>query len=372
MLLLGPPGVGKSETIRRVAMKLAEQKGLDFVEYVNGASVDGDVFLFYDLRLTEVEPSDLTGIPVVEGDHVVFKPLKWAVEFSKHPGVLFLDELTNVSRDDVVAAAYKILHDKKAGDVKFHPDVWVVAAGNTPEHSSVARRLPAPLVNRLLLIEFPAPTLDEWARFMDENYVVWDRRVLAYLKMFPGDFIVVPNAETLENFPTPRSWTRVAVKLPGLEDDWAAVSALCKGYLGEEVGKKFLVILSMNVPDISEVLKNPERFGELTFEQRHLLCVALAGWLEADVGRRARKALPLIRLMLSQHRELFMFLKTVMRQSAAEKLFRFLLREARDDLMPLLRDVEEFLNVLSPPPGSLGFSGGRETEDTWPVFGCAD
>ncbi|MBS7287550.1 MAG: ATP-binding protein, partial [Candidatus Freyarchaeota archaeon] len=72
LLLLGPPGVGKSETIRRVAMKLAERKGLNFVEFADGADVDGDVFLFYDLRLTEVEPSDLLGIPMFEGDYVAF------------------------------------------------------------------------------------------------------------------------------------------------------------------------------------------------------------------------------------------------------------------------------------------------------------
>ncbi|MBS7287549.1 MAG: hypothetical protein KIH01_02060, partial [Candidatus Freyarchaeota archaeon] len=293
--------------------------------------------------------------------------------FSRHPGVLFLDELTNVSRDDVVAAAYKILQDKRVGDVRFHPGVWVVAAGNTPEHSSVARRLPAPLVNRLLLVKFPAPTLEKWVGFMDENYAVWDRRVFAYLKMFPGDFIAVPDVETLENFPTPRSWTRVAVRLPELEEDWEAVGALCRGYLGDEVGGKFLALLSMNVPDIDEVLEDPEGFGELTFEQRHLLCVALAGWLEADVERRARKALPLIKLMLSEYRELFMFLKTVMKQGSAEKLFRFLLREAGSDLMPLLRDIAGFLNVFSPPLGSIGFSGEHEAGGgTWPVFGHAD
>ncbi|MEM1798264.1 MAG: MoxR family ATPase [Candidatus Jordarchaeales archaeon] len=346
LLLLGPPGVGKSETVRRVAEKLAERMGLRFVELVDEVEVDGDVFLFYDLRLTEVEPTDLVGFPVV-GDCVVYKPLKWAVLFSRHPGVLFLDELTNVNREDVLTAAYRIIHERRVGDVRFHPGVWVIAAGNVPEHSSVARMLPAPLVNRMIVVKFPVPSIDEWARYMDEKYgQEWDRRVLAYLKVFPRDFLHVPGSETLDNFPTPRSWTEVALFLPKVWGDPHAVNVLCRGCLGESVGGKFLAFLKMEVPDIDEILEKPQVFGKLGVEQRHLLCTALADWLKADFNRRAVRALPLLKLMLSESREMFMFLASVMGKRYAEKLYRFLHHEARDLLMPLLEQVAEFADPI--------------------------
>lgn len=339
LLLLGPPGVGKSETVRRVAERLAERKGLRFVEVASNCEVDGDVFLFYDLRLTEVEPSDFIGVPVVENGCTVFRPLKWAVLFSKHPGVIFLDELTNVNREDVVSAAYKLILEKRVGEVKLHPGVWVIAAGNTPEHSSVARTLPAPLVNRMLVIKFPVPSIKSWAKYMDEKYGEWDRRVLAYLRMFPGDFLRVPGPEALENFPTPRSWSEVALSLPRLQDDADAVSVLCRGYLGDEVGGKFLAFLKMGAPNLEDFLTRPEAFVALRVEERHLLCVALANWLKADFNRRARKALPLLRFMLSEDREMLMFLASVMGDDAAEKLFRFLYQEVGDVLVSFLEKV---------------------------------
>jgi hypothetical protein len=90
-------------------------------------------FVYVDLRLTECEPSDLIGIPRDVDSSVQYKPLMWARCLSRSAGVLFLDELTNLQRPDVISACYKLLYDRKAGFTAFHEDVLVVAAGNTPE-----------------------------------------------------------------------------------------------------------------------------------------------------------------------------------------------------------------------------------------------
>nr|MDO8063456.1 AAA family ATPase [Candidatus Freyrarchaeum guaymaensis] len=361
VLLLGPPGVGKSETVRRVADLLAEGMRLELVEY-DGRDVEGDVFLFYDLRLTEVEPSELIGVPREENGYMVYKPPKWAVLFSRHPGVLFLDELTNVQREDVIAVAYKLL-DGKAGEVRFHPGVWVVAAGNRPEDSVISRLLPAPLMNRLIRVDFDAPRLDEWISYMNAVYGEWDRRVAAYLGRFPDDFIRPPldAAETLENFPTPRSWTKLACMLPSISRgdglnphggkgrrrgkhgcrggaDGEAVAALCRGLLGEEVADKFLTFIGNPTPSVAEVIRNPELFDGFSIDQKYIFSVMFAEWLSRRVGERVRAALPLLR-HLTRHREMLMFVFSSLREEVKGDFFRVLVKSDRETFFPVFREA---------------------------------
>ena len=85
----------------------------------------------------ECEPSDLLGIPKEVNGAVSFRPLLWARCLSKCAGLLLLDELTNVSRPDVISASYKLIFDRRAGFVKFHEDVFIIACGNRPEYSAV-------------------------------------------------------------------------------------------------------------------------------------------------------------------------------------------------------------------------------------------
>lgn len=82
---------------------------------------------------------------------------------------------------EVISAAYKLLLDKAAGFVPFHKDVMIVSAGNRPEESSIANLLPAPLINRVIVITVSRPTISEWVRWMDSTYEEWDRRTYAFL-----------------------------------------------------------------------------------------------------------------------------------------------------------------------------------------------
>ena len=110
-VIIGPPGVGKSDMIRQTGERHAAP--------------------VIDIRLSQMEPSDLRGIPFrVDGR------VDWAVpsmlpnaERHGEQGILFLDEITSVP-PSVSAAAYQLILDRRLGEYQV-PDGWAIfAAGN--------------------------------------------------------------------------------------------------------------------------------------------------------------------------------------------------------------------------------------------------
>jgi len=294
IILLGAPGIGKSETIRQVAEEIAQQLGKKFVDYDDFIADEilrdpQKYFVFVDFRLTECEPSDLLGIPSSMDSYVTFKPLKWAIVLSKTAGILFLDELTNIQRDDLKAVAYKLLLDRKVGFVKLHKDVMIIGAGNLPEHSSIANLLPAPLINRTIVLEVEPPTVEEWIEYASSTIRNPCTRIFAYLMTNKEDFIKLPEQpETLENYPTPRTWYKLTQiltsnykKLYNREE----IRNLCISLLGKEVGLKVAKFLELDVPSIQEILEKPELYRKLDLDIKAIFVCELAQWLKENEAK---------------------------------------------------------------------------------------
>jgi len=288
ILLLGKAGIGKSTAVREVAKEIAQRRDKEFIEYDDAKSSEilsspEEYYVFVDLRLTECEPSDLIGLPRETNGSVVFKPLRWAEVLSKTSGVLFLDELTNVQRPDILSVAYKLVFDRMAGFTKFDDDVLLISAGNKPKHSSVAVELPAPLMDRVTLLPISTPTLREWEEWMTSHYGEdWDRTVLGFLQAFKEEnyFARMPDKpETLKNYPTPRSWTKVARYLARGIDGRDVID----GTVGKEVGQRFRAFRKTEV-DIERLMREPERFRDLEIDGRYMTCLRLASWISEAVS----------------------------------------------------------------------------------------
>lgn len=281
VLLLGPPGIGKSVQVYGAARREAELLGREFVDFHRGLPGDweeraGELYVYVDLRLTECVPEDLLGYPrPVDAKYYVYTPPLWAKVLSRPEiaGLLFLDEITNVQRDDVVAAAYKITLDRKVGFVKLSDRVRVIAAGNSPEHSAIARELPAPAVSRCKVVKIATPSVEEWAEYMEETYGdSWDRRVLAFLLRFRELFCPpVREASTLRQYPCPRNWTRLARELAKMPDEFLEVEAIAD--VGEEAGAAFATFARNPVPSLEELLEDPGKIHELSLDSKYLVAI---------------------------------------------------------------------------------------------------
>jgi hypothetical protein len=239
VMIWGPPGVGKSQIVAQVA----ENHGAALV----------------DIRLSQMEPSDLRGIPFKNGAKV-----EWAIpamlpEVAVHgeAGLLFIDEITSAP-PSVSAAAYQLILDRRLGEYRV-PEHWaIVAAGNRQGDRGVTYNMPAPLANRFSHYEVSV-NLDDWAVWAYRNRI--DERIIAFLRFRPDLLFDFNPEHNPVAFPSPRSWEFSHRAL----HKFAGHPQLLQGGLEACVGKAagvelYAFIQSVeNLPDIDAIARGESR-----------------------------------------------------------------------------------------------------------------
>ena len=291
LLLLGPPGIGKTEVIRRLAEREAERLGRHFLDL--GSAPENEVdkairepqryYVFLRAVAPTIFPDELT-YPSVAGHFVDLLPFKklFLLTLPEVQGVLFLDEIVNVQTEAQIAMFFSIIQEKEfSWGLRLAPGIKVVAAGNTPEWSEIVRSLPKPLRARMTIVNVEPPTVDEWADYMSEKYGErWEKLTYAYLKLNIDDFIKLPGDEW-ENFPCPRNWSSLALLLQELRETGAdpeLLEEVAIGRLGREVGVKFAAFLreSITPEELKQIAKNPDDFFAFSTSKKILLLYALS------------------------------------------------------------------------------------------------
>ena len=184
VMLWGPPGVGKSQIIAGIARN-------------HGVSL-------IDVRLSQMEPTDLRGIPFRSGDRVEWSVPALLPDAKRHGerGILFLDEITSAP-PTVTAAAYQLILDRRLGEYRV-PEGWAIfAAGNRYGDRGVTYVMPTPLANRFTHYEIE-PNLDDWVAWAHAAAI--DHRVIAFLRFRPDLLFDYDPAHNPVAFPSPRSW----------------------------------------------------------------------------------------------------------------------------------------------------------------------
>src|SRR2546423_9189043 len=184
VMVWGPPGVGKS----RIVAAIAEAHRVPLV----------------DIRLSQMEPTDLRGIPFRNGARVEWSVPALLPEESRHGarGILFLDEITSAP-PTVTAAAYQLILDRRLGEYEV-PAGWAIfAAGNRYGDRGVSYVMPSPLANRFTHYEIE-PHLDDWIAWAHGSGL--DDRVIAFLRFRPDLLFHFDAGRNPVAFPSPRSW----------------------------------------------------------------------------------------------------------------------------------------------------------------------
>jgi MoxR-like ATPase len=185
LLLLSPPGVGKSDVVRQAAA----DAGLTCKSLLG----------------TQIAPEDVSGVPRIVGERSVFCPPRALLPENAAPFCLFLDELPACT-PDVQKAFYSLLLERRLGEHPLPPGTWVVAAGNRAEDRALVRTISSALVNRVLVLHVRID-VPEWVSWARASGVRAD--VIAFIED-NNEALLRPVPREAAPFSTPRAWASLA------------------------------------------------------------------------------------------------------------------------------------------------------------------
>lgn len=230
----GGPGVGKSAVVGQLAEALKVP--------------------LQDVRALLLDPVDLRGLPFLGNDG----RSKWATpEFLPQDGtgILFLDEL-NAAPAMVQASCYQLVLDRKLGEYTL-PDGWaIIAAGNRDSDRGATTRMPTPLRNRFVHLEFEVD-VQEWSEWAIQAGI--RPEVIAFLRFRPE--LLSAFDRDANAFPSPRSWEFVSRILDsiGPQSGPSIEHEVIAGAVGTGAATEFSGFLRMfrELPNIDAILLNP-------------------------------------------------------------------------------------------------------------------
>lgn len=289
LFLWGPPGIAKSSVVRQVAKDLN--------------------YKLIDVRLTQMEPTDLRGIPVpVKQDNGKIA-VEWAAPkmFPKRDAglrtatilkddvertsdtdtqyngaIILLDELPNAA-PTVQAGSYQLVLDGELGEYIVPDNVIVLAAGNRETDKGSTFKMPTPLMNRFTHVEMRSD-FDDWQiHALNSGF---HKDVVGYLTSFKHELFEFNPTSASRGFPTPRSWDMVSdilkLNTAGLSE--IELFALISGTIGEGITHKFMEFrkAANKLPSPSDVLdgkvtdaKDAKSQTSLSFALTTALCYEL-------------------------------------------------------------------------------------------------
>ena len=221
LMLWGPPGIGKSSIVADVAIKHDLQ--------------------LVDLRLSQLAPTDLRGLPVAENGVSRWFPPEFLPASGE--GILFLDEI-NMAPPAMQGIAQQLILDRRVGGYKV-PEGWFIwAAGNRKSDRAAVFEMPSALANRFIHLDL-VPDFD--------SFKVWGLRVglseqiLAFLAFRPTLLHQIDAQRP--SWPSPRSWV-MANQLRGA--DLSVEPAIGPGAAGEF--EAFCAVYQ-RLPDLESILE---------------------------------------------------------------------------------------------------------------------
>ena len=317
IMLLGPPGVGKSAlqklaaldvarylseirnkkiSVEKVTMRISNEAAVQLTNRV----VKGEVIPYLHLYLPQTKIWHLEGTPSPQDNYVSvnigMKEIKLPVNLWRLdafflpfldytdvikdknqivPAFLVLDEF-NMARKEVLDALFQLARSAELGRAKLNPFTVITLIGNTPETNVfAARQLAAPLVDRAQNYIVSRPTVDGWMAFMNEIYGnKWLKEIGAYLALNPRELYVQdPSDPTVVQ--TPRGWTQVSIKLYTLKalikegvinrsKYWTHAERILRSTLIDQTASEIIGFLrGLFYVNIDNIIKHPEELKNL-------------------------------------------------------------------------------------------------------------
>lgn len=253
----------------KTSIMSAFKHGNKLVPYISGKPGGGKSSLARDIvrslgidpeRVTEFNPSlrdpvDIMGVPRTDGDHTKWIPPSefWRIrdDGNAAPCALLLEEMSDAPMP-MQNPLCRVILDRHAGELKLHPNLFIIATGNRTEDKSGATRLSTKLGNRVWNLAFDE-NLDAWCDWALDNGIAVE--MIQFLRFRPNLLSDFDPNRTIN--PTPRSW-EMANEVPAdLPSDMYFASIT--GCVGEGAAAEYTGFKKIyeGLPNIDMLLADP-------------------------------------------------------------------------------------------------------------------
>ncbi len=255
--LLGRPGIGKSSGVIQMAKELGKSISI--------------------ISLSTRNKEDLTGVPMLNWDdmlsHFLYRDKKeqltTKIKYSRpeflDSDIIFIDEITNAELYEFTPIA-QLISERRIGDHILKPTTTIIAAGNKPEHSILAKDLPSIIVSRFVILDIDVDINELIQYGIEKN---WESEILSFIEN-RKELLTEYKMDTLnQNFICPRTIEKAdtVVKMYMQKQiDKEELEQLLIGTLGPN--GKDLVLHIENVKDkmpykrLCEILKSETLFNK--------------------------------------------------------------------------------------------------------------
>ena len=306
-LLVGGPGLGKSDRVRQAAGAL----GMEHM----------------DVRLQLYDPVDVKGLPFIQNvQDQIAQQVRWAMPdfVARSQGdknVVLCYEEINCATASTMNTALQFILDKRVGEHVLGPNVRQIACVNRAEHRAHVNPMSAPLINRFLVLDVQ-PNLDEWMKWAMKSGI--HEAVIGYLNYRPEALYQEPKKvqDEFSNFPSPRSWARVS----RLIERGMADFTYLRGCIGEGAAVELSTYLKdrNDMPDIDKLLKGEVGWDPVKEKTKLSVVYAVTAALGDRVIRDPRQVEPAARVLLKIQPEIASLFLSMLMNSSVKNVMRLI------------------------------------------------
>ena len=277
-------GIGKSAIIYQYAKIRAEEEKREFVVWHELTEKEKHeilknperYYVLVDIKGSLIRPEKLE-LPILKrnGDgEVVWEYPSFLKLFSneKSAGLLFLDEINTVE-EDLQTMFYELLYQRKIGELPIKGKVFIVACGNLPSTSLIAKAITPQIINRCAFLRpshLGLGTLESWIQWAKTNDI--DERVIAFVlwKKY-----IVNYAETdFEQSTTPRSLELLSKAIKN-ENDIETIRIFAEAFLNKRDAVDFVTFIQNYsiLTNFDKFLEDPTKIDKLSEMQKIIMAI---------------------------------------------------------------------------------------------------